>query len=48
MNITPTKADIIQIMEKNGEWRENQVDLLLSKETRLTALEEHKIRNAVK
>jgi hypothetical protein len=48
MNTTPTIADIIQIIEKHGEWRKHQADLLLSKETHLTALQKHEIRNAMK
>jgi hypothetical protein len=48
MNTTPTIADIIQIIEKHGDWREHQVDSLLSKENHLNVLQENEIRNAMK
>lgn len=48
MNTTPTIADIIQIIEKHGEWREHQIDLLLTKETHLTVLQKNEIRIAMK
>lgn len=49
MNTTPAIADIIEIIERHGEWREKESNVLLSKEAlHLSALEKRDISNSLR
>ncbi|CAG8909606.1 unnamed protein product [Penicillium egyptiacum] len=48
MNTTPTAADIVEIIERLGEWRENAAEAIITSKVSLSEVQKQEIRDAAR